>query len=67
VSRHWNPDGERARCTGADGLARPGKAPLPQGSVAGMVLVAVCCLALGLALYQFAGPRDVVEESVARR
>ncbi|MDP9422945.1 MAG: hypothetical protein M3Q19_08955 [Pseudomonadota bacterium] len=66
MSEHWNPDGEIARWTGADDLARPGKRSWPEGATAGLVLVAAGCLALGLVLYQFAGPRDVVEE-VARR
>lgn len=81
VSRHWNPDEELAnracprhaldcelaRRIAAEELARTQKRPLPEGSVAGLVLVAACCLAVGLSLYQFAGPRQVVERDVARR
>ena len=67
VSRHWNPDEELVRRISAEELARTQKRPLPEGSVAGLVLVAACCLAVGLSLYQFAGPRQVVERDVARR
>lgn len=67
MSKHWNPDGEVSRWTGADELARPGKASWPEGATAGLVLVAVGCLALGTILYQVAGPRDVVDERVAPR
>jgi hypothetical protein len=67
VSKHWNPDGEIARCTGADELAPRRKPSWPEGATAGLVLVAASCLAVGMVLYQFAGPRDVVEKNVARR
>ena len=67
MSRHWNPDEELARCIAAEELARARKRPWPEGATAGLVLVAALCLAVGLTLYQFAGPRDVVEEGVGRR
>jgi hypothetical protein len=67
VSRHWDPDEELARCIAAEEFARLQKRPWPEGAVAGLVLVAAGCLAVGLTLYQFAGPRAVVEESVGRR
>jgi len=67
VSKHWNPDGEVARWTGADELSQPKKPSWPAGATAGLLLVAATCLAVGLVFYQVAGPRDVVEESVARR
>ena len=67
MSRHWNPNGEIARWTGADEPARPDKAPWPEGATAGLVMVAACCVALGAVLYQVAGPRDVVDERVASR
>ncbi|MGH6705835.1 MAG: hypothetical protein ACREB1_03405 [Sphingomicrobium sp.] len=67
MSKHWNPDGEIARRTGADAIASPGKPSWPKGATAGLVLVAASCLTLGMLLYSFAGPRDVVEESVAGR
>jgi hypothetical protein len=66
VSRHWNPDEELARCIAAEELARQ-KRSWPDGATAGLVLVAACCLALGAALYGFAGPRDVIEEDASRR
>jgi hypothetical protein len=65
VSRHWNSDDELARCIAAEELARAQRR-WPEGATVGLVLVAASCLALGVALYQFAGPRDVVEDNVAR-
>lgn len=65
MSKHWNPDGELARCVRADEPTPPRKASWPEGATAGLVLVAACCLALGALLYQVAGPRDVVEEGIA--
>lgn len=67
MGKHWNPDGEIARWTGAGDIAPPAKPSWPKGATAGLVLVAASCFTLGLALYSFAGPRDVVEESVAGR
>ena len=67
MGRHWNPDEQLARAIEAEELARVRKRPWPNGAVAGLVLVAACCLAIGLSLYQVAGPRAVVEEGVARR
>lgn len=67
MSKHWNPNDEIAWPKVADDVARPKKAPWPEGATAGLVLIAAGCLALGVVLYQFAGPRDVVEEDVARR
>lgn len=81
MSKHWNPDEELAdrSCLqqdldrelawlkAADETSRPAKAPWPEGATAGLLLVAASCLAVGALLYQFAGPRDVIEDSVARR
>jgi hypothetical protein len=67
MSRHWNPDEELVRRLTAEELARAQKQALPDGAVAGLVLVAACCLAVGLTLYQVAGPREVVEKSIGRR
>jgi len=62
MSRHWNPDDELALA-----LAREAEAPAeadpkprwPHGATAGLALVAVCCVGLGVLFYQLAGPRDV--------
>ena len=67
MSRHWNPDEELARGIVAEEFARAQKRAWPQGATAGLVLVAALCLAVGVTLYQFAGPRDVVEEGAGRR
>lgn len=67
VSRHWNPDEELARCLAEEELARARKRSWPDGATAGLLLIAVSCIALGTVLYQFAGPREVVEENVGRR
>jgi len=66
VSRHWNPDEELARCIAAEELARR-KRSWPDGATAGLALVAACCLLVGVALYEFAGPRDVIEEDAGGR
>ena len=66
MSRHWNADEELARCIAAEELARAQR-KWPDGATAGLLLVAAGCLAVGLTLYQFAGPRNVVEEGVRRR
>lgn len=66
MSRHWDPDEALARCIAAEERARQNRS-WPQGATAGLVLVASMCLAVGLTLYQFAGPRDVVEEGAGRR
>lgn len=67
MSRYWDPDEQLARSIAAEELARARRRPWPEGAIAGLVLVAVACIALGAALYKFAGPREVVEESVGRR
>lgn len=67
MSRHWNPDEELVRRLAAEEEARANKRPWPQGATVGLLLVATSCVALGAVLYSFAGPRDVVEESVGRR
>jgi hypothetical protein len=67
MSRYWDPDEELARSIAAEELARAQKRRWPQGAVAGLVLVAVSCLALGAVLYQVAGPRDVVEGDAPQR
>lgn len=52
----------------ADELARAGhRRSWPEGATAGLLLVAVGCVALGVVLYQFAGPREVVEANLAQR
>jgi len=67
VSKHWNPEDELARWNSADGHARPKKPSWPEGATAGLLLVAISCLAIGAMFYQVAGPREVVEEDVSRR
>jgi hypothetical protein len=51
VSKHWNPEDERARSE------QPRR--WPAGATVGVVLVAACCVGAVLVLYQLAGPRDV--------
>ena len=65
MSKHWNPNEEMARWASADEAPSPGK--WPEGATAGLALVAASCLAVGVILYQVAGPREVVEASVAGR
>ena len=67
VSKHWNPDDELLRWTGAEDAARPRKTAWPKGATAGLMLVAASCVAVGALFYKIAGPREVVEESVVRR
>lgn len=67
MSRHWNPDEQLARRIAAEERARAGKRSWPEGATAGVLLVALSCIALGAVLFQFAGPRQVVEDSVGRR
>ena len=50
----------------ADWRARAGNGVRTLMVAAGLVLVASCCFAVGAVLYQFAGPRDVVEDSISR-
>jgi hypothetical protein len=38
---------------------RPRAHSWPKGATAGVALVALCCVSLGVLLYQLAGPRDV--------
>lgn len=66
MSKHWKPDAEIARWTGADDSSRPRKAAWPAGATAGLMLVAAACLAVGALFYQVAGPRNPIEEDVAR-
>lgn len=66
VSRHWDPDEALARSIAAEELALARKR-WPEGATAGLLLVAVGCVALGAVLYQFAGPREVVEANLAQR
>jgi hypothetical protein len=56
MSRHWNPEDELALARLHDSEAKP---RWPQGATAGLALVAVCCVGLGVLFYQLAGPRDV--------
>ncbi|HET9397639.1 MAG TPA: hypothetical protein VFO45_02360 [Sphingomicrobium sp.] len=67
MSKHWNPDAELAWLKVADDVPPARPSSWPEGATAGLVLVAVACFAFGVVLYQFAGPREVIEESVARR
>ena len=67
MSKHWNPDEEIAWINAAHEPSRPAKAAWPEGATAGLLLVAASCLAMGVLLYQFAGPRTVIEDNVARR
>lgn len=67
VSKHWHPDKDLTRVVGADDLARARQDRWPQGSTVGIGAIAALCLAVAAILYQAAGPRDIVEESVARR
>lgn len=60
MSMHWNPDQERG-CAPAPSAARPAKV-WPEGATVGLMLVAAGCLALGVILYEVAGPRVVVED-----
>ena len=55
MSAHWNPDDELARVQGTRAPLR-----LPDGAAAGLVMVAVACVGLGVLLYKLAGPRDIV-------
>ena len=62
MSMHWNPDQERGCAPApAPSGARAAKA-WPEGATAGLLLVAAGCLALGVILYEVAGPRVVVED-----
>ena len=63
VSKHWSPENE---------IARIRKARVthswPAGATVGVVLVAAACLAVGVVVYQMAGPRDsFAEEDGASR
>ena len=66
MSKHWDADEELARCIAADEAARAQRT-WPEGATAGLLLVALSCIAFGALLYQFTGPRNPVEQSVARR
>ncbi|HET9337057.1 MAG TPA: hypothetical protein VFO12_11710 [Sphingomicrobium sp.] len=59
-------DRELARSIAAEELALAGK-KWPEGATAGLLLVALSCIAFGALLYQVTGPRTVVEDSAARR
>ena len=67
MSKYWNPDEELARQIAAEELARARKRGWPAGATAGLLLIALSCIAFGAVLYQFTGPRPVVEEGAARR
>lgn len=67
MSRHWGPDDELASCIAAEELAHSHRRAWPEGATAGLLLVALSCIAVGAVLFQFAGPRDVVEENAGRR
>jgi hypothetical protein len=70
VSRHWQPDEDRAGWTLAEDPVRiVGRSPRttnwPQGATAGLLMVAAGCLAIGLLLYKAAGPRDPIARNTA--
>ena len=65
--KHWKPDVDSTRWLSADAYAPPKAKAWPEGATAGLVLVAVACLAVGALLYQVAGPREPIEEGAARR
>jgi hypothetical protein len=57
VSKHWSPENEVAR------VREPRvRESWPAGATVGLVLVAAACLAVGVVLYQVAGPRDSFAE-----
>jgi len=56
--KHWNPEEELALAHAREAKAQA-KPRWPQGATAGLALVAVCCVGLGVLFYQLAGPRDV--------
>jgi negative regulator of sigma E activity len=60
VSEHWNPEGEVARVREARV-----RESWPAGATVGLALVAAACLAVGVVLYQVAGPRDSFAEEDA--
>jgi len=47
-------------------VAQARKAAWPQGATAGVLIIAAACLALSIALYHVAGPRDVFAEETSR-
>ena len=65
MSKHWNSDDELARCIAADEFVR-GQRRWPEGATAGLLLVALFCIAFGALLYQVTGPRPVIEEAARR-
>ena len=63
MSKHWNPENEIAR------IRKPrARHSWPAGATVGVVLVAAACLAVGVVVYQMAGPRaSFAEEDGASR
>ena len=59
MARHWNPDDDLARVRDERRAAKPA-ARLPEGAAAGLAMVAIACVCLGVLLYRLAGPRDIV-------
>jgi hypothetical protein len=57
MSKHWNPQAEVARVR-----KPPVKHSWPASATVGVVLVAAACLAVGVIVYQVAGPRDSFAE-----
>jgi hypothetical protein len=55
--KHWKLDEAMPRAVPV--RARPRAHSWPRGATAGVALVALCCVSLGVLLYQLAGPRDV--------
>lgn len=66
--KHWKPEhqlvplsgaGARRQWTRVEGYVREVRRTWPAGATAGLLLVAAGCIAIGIAFYQVAGPRDV--------
>lgn len=53
MSKHWNPQGKVARVR-----KTPVKHSWPAGATVGVVMLAAACVAVGVVVYQVAGPRD---------
>lgn len=57
MSKHWSPENEIARIREARVTHS-----WPAGATVGVLLVAAACLAVGVVVYQVAGPRDSFAE-----
>ena len=60
MSKHWSPENEVARIREARV-----RHSWPAGATVGVVLVAAACLAVGVVVYQVAGPRNSFAEEDA--